>query len=81
MENVISIGKCCGCGSMGRLINNGCKACNDISPRWASHCFRIRTDREFARAAYSRLQSDYQREKFIGMFGREFLDDRTLFLV
>lgn len=69
---IIEIGRCKGCDQRARLDRGVCKGCL-VSPRrgrrWAEISHRCRTDPEFARSVYLRIESASGRAIFRAMYG------------
>lgn len=72
MGHVSEIGRCKGCDRMERVEDGVCVECLS-SPvrgrRWAEMSHRCRTDREFARQVFARIDTQRGRALFTIMYG------------
>ena len=67
--SVTRIGRCDGCDNQAKLEDGVCDACiNSIGKNLARLFKRARTDPEFAKKAFARLEPEYK-EAFIEHFG------------
>lgn len=78
MSEVTCIGKCIGCDRMRKIRTDVsekggiCADCLDSPSRgtkWAERAYRCRTDSEYARATYDRIDSARGKKLYIMMFG------------
>jgi hypothetical protein len=71
--NVINIGRCVGCGVVGRLVGQHEDACLECifrrGARWLALARRVRRDAAFAREVHARILPPW-REKFEALFGK-----------
>ena len=66
----IEFGSCSGCQKTLRLLDSACSDCRSIHGRYCGPIMaRIRMNKKFAIMCYCALRGDYEREKFIEMFG------------
>lgn len=71
MTNVVTIGKCIGCGRSAQLDDRVCLDCLNSPARgrkWAQLANRIRTDPEFARIVYAQMKNVKSRKLFMMLF-------------
>lgn len=66
----IETGECSGCGKEDRLLDGACGGCRK---RHGKNCgyfmSRIRKEPRFALMCYNALPGDYERQRFVEMFG------------
>ncbi len=71
-ESVPTIGRCIGCDRPSRIFEGVCDDClQHRGRRWAELAHRCRTDLDFARVVYARIESVRGRELFVHLFGPE----------
>jgi len=72
MTNIpkIGTGKCSGCGKEDRLLDGACGECRKRHGKNCGYFMgRIRKEPRFALLCFRALEGNYERQRFIDMFG------------